>query len=319
MIAMLCLSGFLISCQTKTANKTIKLAHGLPTTHPVHLAIEHMAAQLEAISLGAMRMEVYPSEQLGTERQCLELLQLGAVGMTKVSASVMENFSPKMKALSLPYIFRDTAHFHRTLDGPVGEQLLAASSKYLLKGMAFYDAGSRSFYGDKPIMHPDDLDGLKIRVQESQTAIDLVNNLGGKATPISWGELYSALQQGTVDGAENNPPSLYQSRHYEVCKHYSLNEHTMVPDVLVMSLKVWNKLSDQEQNWVQAAVRSSVQFQRMAWQKSEAETLIALEEGGVSIYRPDKTPFSTKVEPMYAAYQQDEEMYRLIQAIRNQP
>jgi len=153
--------------------------------------------------------------------------------MTKVSAAVLENFAPQSKVLSLPYIFRDRAHAYRVQDSQLGKDLLQQSEKYWLRGLAYFDAGQRSFYTkERMVETPKDLEGLKIRVMESATAMSLVRSLGGAPTPISWGELYTALQQGIVDGAENNPPSFYTSRHYEICKYYSLNEHTAVPELL---------------------------------------------------------------------------------------
>ena len=188
--------------------EVLRLAHGLDVSHTVHRSMEFMAQQLDSLSEGKLKIQIYPSQQLGTERECLELLQIGSLDITKVSAAVLENFAPKLKVLSLPYIFTSKEHQFRVLDGPVGKELLAASRPFKLEGLCFYDAGSRSFYTiDKPLNTPEDLSGLKIRVQESATAIGMVQALGGSPTPISWGDLYTALQQGVVDGAENNPPS----------------------------------------------------------------------------------------------------------------
>lgn len=216
-----------ISCDQIKSTKIIRLGHGLNTGHSVHQGMVFFGEKLQEISGGKFKVQIYPSQQLGTERQCLELLQIGSLDMTKVSAGVLENFSPSIKVFGLPYLFRDKEHAFRVLDGPVGEELLNGTEKYWLKGLGYYDSGSRSFYTiDKPIENPNDLEGLKIRVMESQTAIDMVKSFGGSPTPISWGELYTALQQGVVDGAENNPPSFYLSRHYEVCKYYIIDEHT---------------------------------------------------------------------------------------------
>ena len=177
---------------------------------------------LEKNSDGALKLEIYPNQQLGSERQCLELLQIGSLDMTKVSAAVMENFSPNMKVLGLPFLFKNKEHTFNVLDGEVGKELLDGGKKYWLKGLGYYDAGSRSFYTkEAPVEKPENLKGLKIRVMESVTAMNMVNNLGGSPTPISYGELYTALQQGVVDGAENNPPSFVSSNHYEINKYYT--------------------------------------------------------------------------------------------------
>ena len=297
--------------------KTIKLAHGLDMSHPVHKAMEFMAKDLSERSGGTMSIEIYPNQQLGTERQCLELLQIGSLGMTKVSAAIMENFSPNMKVFGLPFLFRDRAHTFQVLDGPIGKSLLDGGQKYWLKGLGYYDSGSRSFYTkEKPVESPADLEGLKIRVMESVTAMNMVRNLGGSPTPISWGELYTSLQQGVVDGAENNPPSFYLSRHYEVCKFYSLDEHTTIPDVLIIGTYLWNDLNPEQQKWLQAAVNTSVKYQRKLWAVAEKEALDAVIKAGVTVIHPDKTVFQKKVSKIYESYKDENEVYELIHKIQ---
>jgi len=276
-----------------------------------------MGEDLEKRAGGKLKLEIYPSQQLGTERECLELLQIGSLDMTKVSVGVLENFAPKMKVLGLPFLFRDRQHSFDVLDGPIGEMLLNEGEKYWLKGLGYYDAGSRSFYTmNKPIEKPSDLEGEKIRVMESATAVNMVKELGGSPTPISWGELYTSLQQGVVDGAENNPPSFYLSRHYEVCKFYSLDEHTVLPDVLLIGTYVWDKLTEQEQKWLSGAVKESVKYQRILWAKAEEEALREVQKAGVEIFRPDKTLFAEKVKPIYESYKDDAEIYPLIKQIQ---
>lgn len=306
-----------ISCETLNQPKTIKLAHGLDTSHPVHKAMVFMGQELQKNSEGVLKLEIYPNQQLGSERQCLELLQIGSLDMTKVSAAVMENFSPNMKVLGLPFLFKNKTHTFRVLDGEVGKSLLNGGKKYWLKGLGYYDAGSRSFYTkEAPVEKPENLEGLKIRVMESVTAMNMVSSLGGSPTPISYGELYTALQQGVVDGAENNPPSFFLSRHYEVCKFYSLDEHTTIPDVLIMSTHLWNKLSPKEQVWVQKAADASVKYQRKLWAKAETEALEAVQKAGVTVVKPDKSLFQDKVSMMYEDYKDNKEIYKLIQKIK---
>ncbi|UXP32762.1 TRAP transporter substrate-binding protein [Reichenbachiella agarivorans] len=297
--------------------KTLKLAHGLNDTHPVHLGMLEMARLLEEISEGKMTIDIYSNGQLGQERDLLELLQIGSLDMTKVSAGVLENFIPEMKVLTLPYIFRDSAHTWSVLQGPVGRELLDSGEGYWLRGLCFYDAGSRSFYSkSNPIEKPEDLAGLKIRVMNSQSAFDMVNALGGSPTPVSFGELYTALQQGVVDAAENNAPSLYTSRHYEICKYYSIDEHSTIPDVLIVSTYLWNKLTDQEKEWLQAAADQSVAYQKQVWAASVQESLQKIQEAGVQIVYPEKSPFQDKVNHLYDAYQSNPAIYNLINQIR---
>lgn len=316
-LLLLLVTAFVISCAKTDETKTIRLGHGLDVSHSVHKAMVKMGEDLAQLSDGKLKLEIYPSQQLGTERQCLELLQIGSLDMTKVSVGVLENFAPKMKVLGLPFLFRDRAHSFAVLDGPIGQQLLNEGEQYWLKGLGYYDAGSRSFYTkDKPVTTPEDLTGQKIRVMESVTAMDMVSGLGGSPTPISWGELYTALQQGVVDGAENNPPSFYLSRHYEVAKYYTLDEHTVLPDVLLAGTYLWDKLTPQEQGWLKQAVETSVVYQRKLWLQAENEALEAVKEAGVQIIRPDKTLFSDKIKDSFDKYKEDKEFYQLIQDIQ---
>jgi len=305
------------SCGELKTHRTLKLAHGLPTDHPVHLAMAYMADRCNEISEGNLQIEIYASGQLGSEQQCVELLQIGSLAITKVSAAVMESFTDDYKVLGLPYIFRDKEHAFKVFDGEIGKELLLSTQNKWIRGLCFYDAGSRSFYTiDKPIQTPDDLKGMKIRVMKSKTAMDMVQSLGGSPTPISWGELYTALQSGVVDGAENNPPSFYTSHHYEVCKHYSLDEHTSVPDVLIVSQHIWNDLSEQEREWLQQAADESVPVQRKLWAESVKKSLEEVQKAGVTIYRPDKAPYQEKVKDVYDSYKDQKVIYSYIQRIQ---
>ncbi len=308
----------LFGCNTSNRIRTLKIAHGLDTNHSVHLAIKEMGRMLEEISNGKMTIEVYPNQQLGSERQCLELLQLNALDMTKVSVGVLENFAPKTKILSLPFMFRDREHAFKVLDGEIGKDLLKSTEDYWLKGLGFYDAGSRSFYTkSKEINTPDDLNGMKIRVMESVTAMDMVRKLGGSPTPISSGEIYTALQQGVVDGAENNPPTFYASRHYEICKFYSLDEHTIIPDVLLINTNKWDQLLTEEKKWLEIAAKHSIVYQRKLWLASEKEALAAVAKAGVKIVKPKKELFSKKLSTLYDSFKENKEVSELIQKIQN--
>ncbi len=307
-----------LSCQNSNKQKTLKLAHGLDPTHPVHKGMVFMAEKLNEKSGGKLSMTIYPSGQLGSEQQCVELLQIGSLAITKVSAAVLESFTDNFQVLGLPYVFRSKEHTFHVLDGDIGQELLKSTEQYKIRGLCFYDAGARSFYTiDKEIKSPDDLKGLKIRVMKSQTAMNMVQAMGGSPTPISWGELYTALQSGVVDGAENNPPSLYTSRHYEVCKQYIINEHTRVPDVVIISTVVWKGLSDDEKKWLQEAANESVIAQRKFWEESEKESLRIVQEAGVKITYPDKEPFAAKVQEMIQSYQSKPELYKLIKQIQD--
>ncbi|MEX2511556.1 MAG: TRAP transporter substrate-binding protein [Cyclobacteriaceae bacterium] len=316
--SLLIIATILFGCSKPGGVRILKLGHGLDTSHPVHAAMLFLAEKAKEKSNGKMIVQVYPNQQLGTERELVELLQIGSLSMTKVSTAAMEGFAPKIKILGQPYLFRDDEHQNRVLSGPIGKDLLAAGEKYWLKGLCFYDAGKRSFYTkNTPIERPEDIKGLKIRVMESPTAVNMVQSFGGSPTPVSFGELYTALQQGIVDGAENNPPSLVTSRHYEVCKYYSLNEHTAIPDMMIVSTKVWNLLSEEERKWLQEAADESAVHQYQLWEESVAESMQVLEEAGVQVTYPDKAPFQKAAEKIYEAMKvSDPEMYSLVEEIR---
>ncbi|NLB26337.1 MAG: TRAP transporter substrate-binding protein [Bacteroidales bacterium] len=306
------------SCHVISNRTELKLAHGLPTDHPVHEAMVFMADRAAELSDGKLLIEVYPAEQLGSEQQCVELVQIGSLAITKISAAVMESFTDAYKVFGLPYIFISKEHAFKVMDGEIGKDLLLSTENKWIRGLCYYDAGSRSFYTKmKPITHPDDLSGMKMRVMRSITAVEMMKALGGSATPITWGELYTALQSGVVDGAENNPPSLYTSRHYEVCKYYSLDEHTTIPDVLVISKKIWDKLSEQEQKWVQQAADESAVLERKLWAESEKKSLEEVQKAGVKINYPDKTPFIEKVQPLLESYRNNEVIYSYIKRINS--
>jgi tripartite ATP-independent transporter DctP family solute receptor len=315
-LLLLLFLSLLFSCGLQES-KELKLAHGLPTDHPVHHAMAFMAERTGELSGGKLTIAVYPAGQLGSEQQCVELVQIGSLAITKVSAAAMESFADAYKVFGLPYIFRSKEHTFQVLDGDIGNDLLVSTEDKWIRGLCYYDAGSRSFYTkSKPINHPDDLSGMKIRVMQSITAVEMIRALGGAATPISWGELYTALQSGVVDGAENNPPSFYTSRHYEVCKFYSLDEHTTIPDVLIISQKIWDKLTPDEQEWIKQAADESAVLQRKLWAESEEMSLIEVQKAGVVVNYPDKQPFIDKVQPLLESYHSHPEIYSYIKRIQ---
>ena len=304
-MAFAILAVFLLNaCAKQSDVRVLRIAHGLDVNHPVHEAMVYMQKRLRHYSDGSMDLLIYPSGQLGSERENLELLQIGSLSMTKVSASSLEAFVPEMKMFSVPYLFSSPEHFWQVLQGDVGTELLNAGIPYYFIGLGYYDAGSRSFYTTKkPVYQPDDLEGMKIRVMNSQSAVNMVNTMGGSATPVSWGELYTALQQGVVDGAENNPPSFYLSKHYEVAKYYLLDEHTSIPDVLVFSTNVWEQLTATEQMWLRQAAADSVEKQRILWKASTELALSEVKKAGVDVVEADKSLFVEKTASLRDQYE----------------
>lgn len=285
---------------THSEKNSIRLAHNLDIQHPVHKSLLYMNDVLVDLSKGKMQIVIYPSGQLGSEREIIELIQIGSLGMTKVSASSLEAFIPEMKLFSIPYLFSDNTHYWDVLNSDIGRDILNAGVNARIRGLGYFDAGSRSFYTtQKRITQPSDLEGLKIRVMNSQSAVDMVNLMGGSATPVSWGELYTSLQQGIVEAAENNPPSFYYSKHYEVSKYFTLDEHTSIPDVIIIGTHFWDNLSQQEQVWLMQAMDQATAFQRQLWEESTRMSLQEVAKAGVEIIKPDKTLFKEGVKLIY--------------------
>ena len=283
--------------------RILKLAHGLNTRHPVHKTMEYLAQRAWELSDGKLKIEIFPSEQLGNEKECIEALQLGYLAMTKTSTGPMEAFVPRIRIFGIPYLFRDDAHFWQVARSRIGKELLVAGQDMGLRGLCYYDAGFRSFYAKKPIHSPADLKGLKIRVMNSPMAMQMVDTMGGSATPISWGELYTSLDQGVVDAAENNPPSFDTSRHFEICKYYTLDEHLYLPDMLVISSRIWEGLTDEQQEILQRAVDESVEKGHEYWAAAVEASMKVVREDGVEVIKPDKKPFEDAVRPMWEHFE----------------
>ena len=296
----------------------LKLSHGLPPSHSVHLGLLYMNERLKELSGGKMSMDIYSSAQLGSENQCIELLQIGSLDITKVSSAALEGFADPFKVFGIPYLFRSREQFFEVLDGSVGKQILGSTEPYWFRGLAYFDSGARSFYTvNKQIRTPEDLKGLKIRVQKSPIAVEMMKTFGGSATPVDWGELYTALQSNVVDGAENNTPSVTTAFHHEVVKYYSVNEHTMCPDVIIISLATWQKLTEQERNWLRQAADAAAIYQRKLWAEQEKQSLEEMEAHGVEIIYPDKQPFMDAAAPMIERFKNDPVFHDLIDQIQN--
>ncbi|MBN2843356.1 MAG: TRAP transporter substrate-binding protein [Sedimentisphaerales bacterium] len=304
------------SASASDGKTVLKLGHGLDTAHPVHKAMEYMGERLSELSGGTVELQIYPGSVLGSETQCIEQLQNGDLALTKTSAAALENFETIYSVFGMPYIFRDEDHYWKVINGPIGKDMLHKAVSNKILGLCYYDAGSRNFYTvSKPILAPDDMKNMKLRVMNSPTAIRMIECMGGSPTPIAWGELYTALGQGTVVGAENNMPSFTSNKHYEVCKHFTNNAHCRIPDVLCISTLIWDELSPQEQSWLAQAAQESSDYQRTLWQEMTLESVELAKAEGVTIYEVDQQLFADKVKPMYDEIK-DEKVRELINAIR---
>ena len=283
------------------AATTLKLSHNQSKEVAVHKAMEIFADKVEEYTNGDIKVRIYPNAQLGTQRESVELVQSGGLALAKTNAAELEAFEPLYGVFNLPYLFKDTEHYYDVLTSDIGDEVLNASVDKGFIGVTYYDAGSRSFYAGKAIKHPDDLKGMKIRVQPSPSAVKMVELLGANPTPIAFGELYTALQQGVVDGAENNESALVDNRHGEVSKFYSYDRHTMIPDVLVMSIKDWEKLTPEQQEAIKKAGRESMMAQKDLWiEKTNSVIKEAKEKLNVTFVEDvDTAAFAEKVLPMH--------------------
>lgn len=271
-------------------------AMGYPTTD----AIEFMGEWLEEQTDGELSITIYHSMQLGGEKEALEQVQLGALEMTRVSVGVVGPIVDDFNAFNLPYVFRSIDHMHNVVDGEIGQELLARLEAGELIGLGFMDAGARSFYNkERAIRTPEDLEGLKIRVMQNPIFIDMMSEMGGSGIPIAFNELYTAMQTGVVDGAENNPPSYSTQKHYEVAGYYSLTEHLIVPEIFVFSKRVWDTLSEEHQNLIREASVLATEKERELWQAMEAEAMEELEAIGIQINDDvDKAAFIEATAPV---------------------
>lgn len=280
----------------------LKLGHSLDTDHPVHLAMEYMNERLLEYSDGQVSIAINAGGVLGNETQMIEQVRDNSLGLCKTGLASMNSFVEAMGVFNLPYIFRDSEHCWKVLDGEIGQEILELGLDINIRGLCYYDAGSRNFYtAEKPVLSVSDLNSLKIRVQNNELAKNMVSLMGASPESIDWGELYTALQQGVVNGAENNIPSYYSSRHFEVCPHFSQNSHTRVPDMLIISDEIWGKLSSDQQHWVKQAALDSSVYQRQLWKEKTITLKQELIKSGVHFYEPDKISFREAVMPIYSS------------------
>jgi tripartite ATP-independent transporter DctP family solute receptor len=290
-----------------------------PADYPTVQAVNYMGKLLKERSGGKLGVRVFPSGALGTEKDNIEQLKLGGLDMMRINVAPLNSVVPETIATGLPFVFRDTAHMRKVLDGPVGEEILAAMQSQGLVGLAFYDSGSRSFYTTrKPIRSVADMKGLKIRVIQSDLFVAMVQALGANPTPMPFGEVYTALKTGIVDAAENNWPSYESSRHFEAAKYYNMTEHSLAPEVLVFSKKVWDTLSKEDKALVKQAARESVAHMRKLWDEREVKSRAIVEKAGSQVVAiPNKQEFIDAMGPVYARFASTPKLRDLVKRIQD--
>jgi tripartite ATP-independent transporter DctP family solute receptor len=278
-----------------------------PLGYPTVLAVEEMGKKLEQATEGRLGIQVYPSMQLGGEKEAIEQAQVGAIQLARVSVGALGPVVDDLNVFNLPFLFRDTAHMEKVIDGPIGQELLdkvTNSPQTRLIGLCWMDAGARSMYDTKKsIRDIGDLKGLKVRVMGNPMFVDMMNALGGNGVAMGYDQVFSALQTGVVDGAENNPPSFVFDNHYQVAKHYTLTEHLIVPEILVFSRRTWDGLGADDQALLRKFGREAQLDEREAWHKVETEAFARMRASGVEVIEvADKRPFQQAVKPVWDKY-----------------
>ncbi len=285
--------------------------------YPTVVAVRFMSDELAKLSGGKHKIKVFNKGALGTEKETIDMVKIGALDFTRVNVGPMNSVCPLTMVPTMPFLFRSVAHMRSVLDGPVGEEILKSCDAAGYVGLAFYDSGARSIYAKKPIKTPADTKGMKIRVQQSDLWVALVSAMGANATPMPYGEVYTGLKTGLIDAAENNIPSFDTAKHFESVKFYSRTEHSMAPEILVMSKIVWDKLTKEEQSAVRTAAKASVAFQRRKWDEQEAKSLAAVLAGGAQISEVDKASFQAVMGPVYDKFMTTPDMKRLVKAAQD--
>ena len=277
-----------------------------PLGYPTVEAVVQMGKKLEAATNGRLSIQMYPSMQLGGEKEMIEQAQVGALAIARISVGPMGPIVPEMNVFNLPFMFRDDAHMEKVIDGPIGDELLKklSESKANLIGLCWMNAGTRNVYNSKkPIQTVDDLKGLKIRMMGNPVFVDTMNSLGGNGVAMGFDQLINAMQTGVVDGAENNYPSYESGQHYRYAKYYSKTGHLMIPEILVFSKKIWDELSKEDQALILKFAKEAQQEERKLWYDREKESLKKMAEAGAIVNEvADKKPFQTAVKPVWDKY-----------------
>jgi tripartite ATP-independent transporter DctP family solute receptor len=278
-----------------------------PLGYPTVEAVVRLGKKLEAATGGRLSVQMYPSMQLGGEKEMIEQAQVGALAMARISVGPMGPIVPEINVFNLPFIFRDDSHMEKVIDGPIGDELLKKLSDHPtagLVGLCWMNAGTRNVYnGKKPVRALEDLKGLKIRMMGNPVFVDTMNALGGNGVAMGYDQLLTALQTGVVDGAENNYPSYDTGQHYRHAKYYSLTGHLMIPEILVFSKRTWGTLSQEDRDLITKAAKEAQQEQRKLWYEMEQKSIKHMQEVGAEIIKiEDKKPFTDAVKPVWDKY-----------------
>jgi len=293
-----------------------------PTGYPTVVAVENMGKKLEKATNGRLSIQMYPSMQLGGEKEAIEQAQVGAIQFARVSVGALGPVIDELNVFNMPYLFRNTAHMQKVIDGPIGQELMdkvTNNPKAGLVALAWMDAGARSLYDTKKAIRKlDDLKGMKFRVMGNPMFVDMMNSLGGNGVSMGYDQVFNALQTGVVDGAENNPPSFVFDNHYQVAKFYTLDEHLIVPEMVVFSKKTWDTLSKEDQALLIKFGREAQMEERVLWGQYEKEALDKAKAAGIEIIEiSDKKAFQDAVKPVWDKYgPKYADMIKRVQAVQ---
>ncbi|HBT79268.1 MAG: TRAP transporter substrate-binding protein [Selenomonas sp.] len=299
----------------------LRYAENQVADYPTTKGAQKFAELVKEKTNGRITVEVYDSGQLGDEKSVIEQIQFGGIDMSRVSLTPLSEFSKDLMALQMPYLYRDADHMWKVLDGDIGKKLLGSTEKDGIVGLSWYDAGARNFYNSKhEIKSMADMQGLKIRVQESGLMMDMVKALGASPTPMAYGEVYSGLQTGVIDGAENNWPSYESTSHYEVAKYYVVDEHSRIPEMQIISKQTWDKLSPDDQKILRECAAESAKYERQLWAEQEKASEQKVRDGGAVITKLSaeaREEFVKAMQPLYEKYGADyKELIDQIRAVK---
>ncbi|WP_157271012.1 TRAP transporter substrate-binding protein [Azohydromonas aeria] len=308
------------SLGAQAQNIVMKASDTHPAGYPTVVAVENMGKKLDAATNGRIKFQMFPGAVLGQEKETVEQTQLGAIQIARISLGVIGPVVPEVNVFNMPFVFRDIAHMRKVIDGDVGADLLAkvTASPARLVALGWMDGGARSLYTKKPVRTPADLKGVKVRMMGNPLFVDTMNAMGGNGISMAYGEVFSALQTGVIDGAENNPPSMFTSNHYTTgAKYYAQTNHLIIPELLVMSKVAWNKLNKDDQALVTKFAREAQMEQRALWDKSVEEYSGKLKAAGVEFIPVDTKPFYEATAPVRAKYgAQFADLMKRIEAVR---
>lgn len=286
--------------------------------YPTVAAVRHMSQLLEQRSAGKYKIKVFNKSALGSEKETLDQVKIGALDMNRVNISSLNAICPKSLVPTMPFLFRSVEHMRHVLDGPVGEEILKGCEHQGLVGLAFYDSGARSIYAKKPVRSLADVKGMKIRVQPSDLWVAVATAMGANATPMPTAEVYTGLKTGLIDAAENNEPSYEGFKHYEAVKFYSYTQHSMAPEMLVISKAVFDKMSPADQTLFRAAAKESVAFQRQKWDEQTAKAIDIVTKAGSELVKDvNKAEFQAAMKPVYDKFMTTPDLQRLVKAVQD--